>query len=159
MNEEEHSQSKAITGIVGIIVAFLVLWYSSSKAQEIDQTNFRIHFTTVSYHFSDNDKYNNQNFGVGFEFGKKLRATTGLFLNSHNKVSVYAGGIWNIKEVNNWNFGLSAGLGTGYKEDISILGNKAVILPFGFGYVQWKGIRILVSPVVATLQIVVNGKE
>lgn len=72
--------------------------------------------TLGSHHFSD-VKYNQHNYGVGFETATKLKDVSvigGAYRNSFYATTAYAGVSWMPLAAGPARFGLSAGVGTGY---------------------------------------------
>lgn len=75
--------------------------------------------SVLSYHFDRKEKYNETNFGLGFEqtLNDNWRLVAGTFRNSQRIDSTYMGVVWNPLHFGRWHFGALVGQFTGYEID------------------------------------------
>lgn len=76
----------------------------------------------VSYHADRSRDWNETNSGVGIErsLSDTTSATAGQYLNSYNRTTFYAGGIWRPLQTRYVRAGLFAALATGYPSPILV---------------------------------------
>ncbi|MFK7815746.1 MAG: hypothetical protein AB8B92_05370 [Gammaproteobacteria bacterium] len=106
--------------------------------------NFEVELHLTSHHFDD-DGYEEDNYGLGLSYFFKERwsATGGIFNNSYDDTSIYAGVAYTYNLCASGKFfctiGAIGGLVTGYEDNIDHAGDLyPIILPeFKMGYQQY----------------------
>jgi len=106
--------------------------------------NFEVELHLTSYHFDD-DGYEEDNYGLGLSYFFKERwsATGGIFNNSYDDTSLYAGIAYSYDLCTSDNLicsiGAIGGLVTGYEDNIDNAGDLyPIILPeFKLGYQKY----------------------
>lgn len=100
-----------------LMTALALIFCSSAHAEFLDRVELKPALTSgfISNHLNTKRKYNEENVGVGYRFGK-YDVMVGTYRNSVNRTSVYAGYEARWKLVENFQVGLLAGGVTGYSE-------------------------------------------
>lgn len=119
----------------------LILLFASGTAIA---ENYEVELHLTSYHFDD-DGYEEDNYGVGLSYFFKERwsATGGIFNNSYDDTSIYAGVAYSYDLCASDEFlctiGAFGGLVTGYEDNIDHAGDLyPIILPeVKFGYQKY----------------------
>lgn len=119
------------------VVALLTNYSAHAVGPEVE-----IHLT--SYHFENQDDFNTENFGVGFNYpikqSERFSASVGVFDNSYDELSFYLGVTFqhDFCSSDTWicALGVIGGVITGYEDDVEGASSvQPVALPqFKLGY-------------------------
>lgn len=123
---------------LSFIFALLFSPLSYSKESDI---KYQIHL--ASYHFDRSKQRNEENYGIGIEYGKNAYLSTGYYFNSDYKDTFYLVGGYDI-DLGGVTFGYFGGAATGYREKASFIGG------FRFTY---NTVSVLFTPTVLTLSL------
>ena len=117
-----------------------------AEAEEQNETNLRLVTLSTSFHYANQDKYNQTHKGFGFEYKildtywisalqyeNSFNDTSNLYTIAHEKSS--EGGM-----------GIVAGIATGYR--------SMNLMPYAGVSYRWKFLRLVFTPVVAYTQLI-----
>lgn len=106
--------------------------------------------TVASYHFDRERKYNEQNFGLGWErsITDNAYVHVGFYKNSFSEDTFYALGGYAPLRAGKWKIGAMFGAVTGYRHSVDPMLTASAIR-------EWKnfGVNILVAPAAVAVQI------
>ena len=130
---------KTPSKLTGLVLLVLIL--ASPLAQAVGP-EVEIHLT--SYHFENQDEFNTENFGIGFNYpikkSERFSASVGTFDNSYDEQSFYLGVTFQhdfcSSDVWICSLGVIGGVITGYEDDVEGANEiQPVALPqFKIGY-------------------------
>ena len=102
----------------------------------------KIVLMTVSKHSQDNEYYNNQNYGLGYEFTSEhnIGYHLGAYHNSYYKPTVYIGLHYHKEILKDLTIGTEVNLATGYKVDTGYR-----VLPTPTISIRYKWVRLVTS--------------
>jgi hypothetical protein len=135
---------KPIVGVCLIMLA--LLYYKPAQCQEY------VVLTLRSYHLDRKQDYNEQNWGLGYEykFSDEWSFSTGFYRNSFRRDTVYVFGAHTPWQIAGWRFGPLFGVVTGYDEDTSFS-------PWitGVATKEWGrfGLNVVLAPAAIALQV------
>jgi hypothetical protein len=152
-----ESYSWSVLAVCIALLSALLFFHRSSSAEELSGTTDKKQSTKsrwitagwLSWHFRHADKRNAANIGIGLEvdLGSDWTIAGGIYNNSFNDTSVYAGGIRQFWVRESWRLGLMLGAVNGYRRL-----NHGGLYPYVFPMLQYQGSSVglnlaLVPPV------------